>query len=81
MRIKGLPFQVAPCWCDGRLITTVQRNGPPCSLAGQEGRHFVLGAPVMMVGIDSVEVERRILTGPSNYVWREALQPGELVER
>jgi hypothetical protein len=50
--------------CDGSLITFWTRNGPPCSLAGWEGRSLVLmEAPVVMVGSDVVEVERRLRAG------------------
>ena len=44
--------------CDDNLITFWTRNGPPCSLAGREGRSLVLWeAPVVMVGSDSARVE------------------------
>ena len=47
--------------CDDNLITFWTRNGPPCSLAGREGRSLVLWeAPVVMVGSDSAEVELRL---------------------
>jgi hypothetical protein len=50
--------------CDDSLITFRKRNGPPRSLAGREGRSLVLmEAPVVMVGIDPVEVERRLRAG------------------
>jgi hypothetical protein len=50
--------------CDDNLITFWTRNGPPCSLAGREGRSLVsMEAPVVMVGIGAVEVERRLLAG------------------
>src|SRR3954465_2900640 len=42
----------------------MRRNGPPRSLAGREGRCLVLlEAPVVMVGTDFVEVERRLRAG------------------
>jgi hypothetical protein len=50
--------------CDDNLITFWTRNGPPCSLAGREGRSLVLWeAPVVMVGSDSAEVEQRLGAG------------------
>jgi len=50
--------------CDDSLITFWKRNGPPRSLAGREGRSLVLmEAPVVMVGTDVVEVERRLRAG------------------
>lgn len=50
--------------CDDSLITLVKRNGPPQSLAGREGRSLVLlEAPVVMVGVDYFEVERRLRAG------------------
>ncbi len=50
--------------CDDSLITFRKRNGPPRSLAGREGRSLVLmEAPVVMVGTDVVEVERRLRAG------------------
>lgn len=50
--------------CDDSLTTTEKRNGPPDSLAGREGRDLVsVEAPVVMVGTDPVEVDRRLLAG------------------
>jgi len=50
--------------CDDNLITFWTRNGPPCSLAGREGRSLVLWeAPVVMVGSDSARVEQRLGAG------------------
>ena len=50
--------------CDDKLITFWTRNGPPCSLAGREGRCLVsLEAPVVMVGSDPAEVEQRLAAG------------------
>jgi hypothetical protein len=50
--------------CDDNLITLWKRNGPPRSLAGREGRSLVLmEAPVVMVGTDVLEVERRLRAG------------------
>ena len=50
--------------CDGSLITLEKRNGPPRSLAGREGRSLVLmEAPVVIVGMDPVEVDRRLSSG------------------
>lgn len=50
--------------CDDSLITFERCNGPPCSLAGWEGRCLVLmEAPVVMVGTDFVEVDRRLRAG------------------
>ena len=50
--------------CDDSLITFWKRNGPPQSLAGREGRSLVLmEAPVVMVGTDDSEVERRLRAG------------------
>lgn len=50
--------------CDDNLITFWKRNGPPRSLAGWEGRSLVsLEAPVVMVGSDPAEVERRLGAG------------------
>jgi hypothetical protein len=49
---------------DDSLITFRKRNGPPRSLAGREGRSLVLmEAPVVMVGTDVLEVERRLRAG------------------
>lgn len=59
-----MPAVVGWLVCDGSLITFWKRNGPPRSLAGWEGRSLVLlEAPVVMVGIDVVEVEGRLLAG------------------
>jgi hypothetical protein len=50
--------------CDDILTTLEKRNGPPQSLAGREGRSLVLmEAPVVMVGTDLLEVERRLRAG------------------
>lgn len=50
--------------CDDILITFWTRNGPPHSLAGREGRSLVSReAPVVMVGSDPAEVERRLCAG------------------
>lgn len=50
--------------CDDILIMFWKRNGPPESLAGWEGRSLVLmEAPVVMVGADLVEVDRRLRAG------------------
>lgn len=50
--------------CDDKLITFWKRNGPPRSLAGREGRFLVLlEAPVVIVGTDVGEVERRLRAG------------------
>ena len=47
-----------------RVSTFWKRNGPPRSLAGEEGRSLVsMEAPVLMVGSDPVEVERRLCSG------------------
>jgi len=50
--------------CDDIVVMSEKRNGPPQSLAGREGRCLVHGgAPVVMVGSDAVEVERRLRAG------------------
>ncbi len=50
--------------CDDNLITFWKRTGPPHSLAGREGRSLVsMEAPVVMVGSDPVEVDRRLRSG------------------
>ena len=50
--------------CDDSLITLGKRNGPP-RLLGRKGGPFLgaMEAPVVMVGTDSVEVERRLRAG------------------
>ena len=59
-----MPAVVGWLVCDDNLITFWKRNGPPCSLAGWEGRSLVLmEAPVVMVGSDVAEVEGRLRAG------------------
>ena len=68
--------------CDDSLITFWKRNGPPRSLAGREGRCLVLmEAPVVMVGSDVVEVERRLRAGELSCPCGGGLARGDMPAR